>query len=301
VQSRSYQSLCRQVSLLKVALLLLALVNILLFRQFSSSKLAALTTLAQTMTDYNNEYVYLLRLYSSSYSHHLLTTDINSTNAYLNSAFFAGNATAEQLQTAMRDLTAYYDQCNDANSQALMSTYLLYKGIEGHAQKDYQLYFSNFAISSNTLLTTFYDFIVQVEQGFGDGSELPFLAQNYDSIAQIMPIYEQFGSFSADYSQQYETVLVLAYAYMAVVAVSFLLAFLLSFRMMSLHSEIRQLYDFVDRNDVLAVLQTLDEIRDSIGDITTEKRNSRYEQMINKAEIQSLREMSDERLESKER
>lgn len=59
----------------------------------------------------------------------------------------------------------------------LMSTYLLYKpGVSAHMQMDYKLAFSEFNITTNTMLTSFYDFIVEVEQGFNDGSAIPFLA-----------------------------------------------------------------------------------------------------------------------------
>jgi hypothetical protein len=58
-----------------------------------------------------------------------------------------------------------------------MSTYLLYKtGVASHYQMNYSLVFSEFNITTNTMLTSFYDFIVKVEQGFSDGSAVAFLS-----------------------------------------------------------------------------------------------------------------------------
>lgn len=79
--------------------------------------------------------------------------------------------------SAATNITAFYKSFNDKNSQTLMSTYLLYKpGVATHLQMDYTLAFSEFNITTNTILTSFYDFIVKVEQGFADRSAIPFLA-----------------------------------------------------------------------------------------------------------------------------
>lgn len=118
----------------------------------------------------------MLRLFSGTYSNYLFVNSPNMTANYLNAAFFNGKATNATLMSAASNITAFYQAFNDKNSQILMSTYLLYKpGVGEHLQMDYNLAFSEFNITTNTILTSFYDFIVEVEQGFADGSAIPFL------------------------------------------------------------------------------------------------------------------------------
>lgn len=44
----------------------------------------------------------------------------------------------------------------------------------------YKIIFEEFSIEASTSLTSFYDFIVQVEQGYSDGTVVNFLLQNYE-------------------------------------------------------------------------------------------------------------------------
>jgi hypothetical protein len=95
------------------------------------------------MFNLNNEYIYLLRLFSGTYSNYLFVNNPSQTAQYLNASFFNGQGTNSTLNAAAANLTAYYQSFNDYNSQSLMSTYLLYKpGVAQHMQMDYKLAFS---------------------------------------------------------------------------------------------------------------------------------------------------------------
>ena len=56
----------------------------------------------------------------------------------------------------------------------------------------YNISFHNFVVSSNTKLTTFYDFIIEIDQGYQDNSDIKFLSTNFNDIVNIIPVYKQF-------------------------------------------------------------------------------------------------------------
>lgn len=138
------------------------------------------------------EFISLLRLYSSCYSNYLFTNNASRSQSYLNNIIYSKNATTSQLEAALANLTAYYSKSNDFNTELLMSTYLLYKGIETHFYMNYLIQLSNFNVTTSTQLTSFYDFIIQIQQGFKDGSEIPFLVDNFNSVISIIPVYGQY-------------------------------------------------------------------------------------------------------------
>lgn len=86
-----------------------------------------------------------------------------------------------------------------------MQTYLLSKGIDSHFIMNYEIDYSEFIVMTNTALTSFYDFIIQVDQGYYDMSEIPFLVNNFASLISVMPVYEKYYQFARDYNNSYST------------------------------------------------------------------------------------------------
>ena len=148
------------------------------------------------MYNLNNEYVHLLRLYSSCYSNALFTRNRSVSKAYIGSIFFSGTPPDSILESAITNLTNYYDSQNDFDSKEIKTTYLQNKDLTGVAQQNYQLNFSNFHIATSTQFSTFIDFLISIEEGFSNNSNIPFFASNYNSILSIMPVYEQVLKFN---------------------------------------------------------------------------------------------------------
>lgn len=277
---------------------MLVMVNAVVFNVISQSMMSNGLSEANVMFNLNNEYIYLLRLFSGTYSNYLFTNSPNITAKYLNASFFNSSASSATLSAAAANLTAYYQAFNDKSSQTLMSTYLLYKpGVAAHMQMDYTLTFSEFNITTNTMLTSFYDFIVEVEQGFADGSAIKFLAQNYDAVMGIMPVYEQFGAFVEDYIGQFKVLQVLGYVFMIVLTVSIIISFSSTAKMIDTHEQMHLLYQFIDRNDVKKIVRELSVIKDCIGSVTLSiDGHKSYSQLITRRDlIETSQDISESR------
>lgn len=177
-----------------------------------------------------------------------------------------------------------------------MSTYLLYKpGVSAHLQMDYDLAFSEFNITTNTMLTSFYDFIVEVQKGFADGSAVPFLAQNYGAVMRIMPVYQQSNAFLGDYIAQYQLLQVLGYVFIATLTVAIIISIGSTVKMIDIHEQMHLLYKFVDRNDVKKIIREVTVIQDAIGTISHENSTHKtFDQTITRANLfQSHQAISD--------
>jgi hypothetical protein len=85
------------------------------------------------------------------------------------------------------------------------------------------------------MFTSFYDFIVEVEQGFADGSAIKFLSENYDAVVGIMPVYEQYETFLNDYLDQYKLLTVLGYVFIAILTLAIIFSFASSAKMIDTH------------------------------------------------------------------
>lgn len=53
------------------------------------------------------------------------------------------------------------------------------------------------------MLASFYDIVVEVEQGYKDGTSVNFLVKNYDTMMALLPNYQQYQAFAADYTNQF--------------------------------------------------------------------------------------------------
>jgi len=125
------------VTFIKSLLFIVIMINLGVFRYFNNSLLTDVDTITQTMSNLNNEYINLLRLYSSGYSNVLFTRNPTTTKAYLGSTFFSTSPPDSTLSDILNNLTDYYDAHNDIYSKAIKSTYLLYKNLQGHSQQNY--------------------------------------------------------------------------------------------------------------------------------------------------------------------
>jgi hypothetical protein len=123
-------------------MLVLVVVNSAVFNVLSTSMLSNGLNDITVMLNLNNEYMYLWRLFSGTYSNYLFMNNPNASYTYLNYNFFKNQATAGQLQDALKNVSAFYAASNDRNSQNVMNTYLLYKpGVSDHNQMSYNLAF----------------------------------------------------------------------------------------------------------------------------------------------------------------
>jgi hypothetical protein len=120
------------------------------------------------------------------------------------------------------------------------------------------------------MLTSFYDFIVEVEQGFNDGSGITFLAKNYDEIVRIMPIYQQYEAFADDYTNQFQILQILGYVFIIILTLSIIISFISTAKMINTHEQMHLLYKFIDRSDVRKIIKELNIIKLSIGNVNLE-------------------------------
>ena len=94
---------------------------------------------------------------------------------------------------------------------------------------------------------------------------MPFLVKNYNSVISIMPTYEQYLSFNTDFMNSYQYINIAACVYVVVMSLLIIFGFTVTYRMVRLHIQIRSLYNFIERPEIIKVMKILDRIRDNIG------------------------------------
>ena len=120
---------------------------------------------------------------------------------------------------------------------------------------DYTVTFDQFAIETSTKLTSFYDFIVQVEQGYSDGTAIDFLLVNYDQIVKILPIYEKEEAFFEDFATSLELVMLVGYLFISFLTLLLAASFIIILKMVKTHEKIYSLYQFIDRGDAKKIIK----------------------------------------------
>ena len=135
--------------------------------------------------------------------------------------------------------------------------------MQGYTPMNYNLTFDTYQIKTNTLYSTFYDFI-SFPEGVGE-SNIDFLVANYPNLIHVFPAYQEHHNEQTYFNASYAYLQILIKIALISIGTIIAVSLFLSGQVVRTEQEIKKVYSFVEHRDIHEVLEKLDGLKTNIG------------------------------------